>query len=109
MQAEEDKANRLGKLKIKLENTIAETNDELEREKRLRGDVEKVRRKLEADIKVLRAIRCHRVCELSACSKYVITSSMMYRPHKIQWTTLTTPEWSLRNMSPGNAPCYRMT
>ena len=53
LQAEEDKANRLGKLKMKLENTIAETNDELEREKRLRGDVEKVRRKLEADIKVL--------------------------------------------------------
>lgn len=52
LQNEEDKANRLGKLKTKLENTIAETNDELEREKRLRGDVEKVRRKLEADLKV---------------------------------------------------------
>jgi hypothetical protein len=52
LQAEEDKANRLSKLKTKLENTIAETNDELEREKRQRGDVEKVRRKLEADLKV---------------------------------------------------------
>lgn len=52
LQAEEDKANRLGKLKTKLENTIAETNDELGREKRQRGDLEKVRRKVEADLKV---------------------------------------------------------
>lgn len=52
LQGEEDKANRLSKLKTKLENTIAETNDELEREKRQRGDVEKIRRKLEADLKV---------------------------------------------------------
>ena len=52
LQTEEDKSSRLSKLKTKLENTIAETNDELEREKRLRGDVEKTRRKLEADLKV---------------------------------------------------------
>ncbi len=52
LQSEEDKSSRLSKMKTKLENTIAETNDELEREKRLRGDTEKVRRKLEADLKV---------------------------------------------------------
>lgn len=52
LQSEEDKSNRLSKLKTKLENTIAETNDELEREKRLRGDMEKVKRKLDADLKV---------------------------------------------------------
>lgn len=45
----------MAKLKTKLENTIAETSDELEREKRLRGDVEKIRRKIEADLKVRRA------------------------------------------------------
>ncbi len=42
----------MSKMKTKLENTIAETNDDLQKEKRLRGDVEKVKRKLEADLKV---------------------------------------------------------
>ena len=52
LQEEEDKASRLSKTKTKLENTIAETNDELEREKRLRSDTEKNKRKVEADLKV---------------------------------------------------------
>jgi len=52
LQDEEDKASRLSKTKTKLENTIAETNDELEREKRLRSDTEKNKRKVEADLKV---------------------------------------------------------
>lgn len=42
----------MSKTKGKLENTIAETNDELERERRQRADMEKVKRKLEADLKV---------------------------------------------------------
>ena len=52
LQEEEDKASRLSKTKAKLENTIAEVNDELDREKRLRGDAEKNKRKVEADLKV---------------------------------------------------------
>lgn len=51
MQAEEDKANRLSKLKIKLEGQIAEAHDELEREKKVKAELEKVHRKLEGDLK----------------------------------------------------------
>ena len=51
LQAEEDKANRLNKLKNKLEGQVQETHDELEKEKREKAEVEKVRRKLEGDLK----------------------------------------------------------
>ena len=50
-QAEEDKANRLNKLKNKLEGQVQETQDELEKEKREKAEGEKVRRKLEGDLK----------------------------------------------------------
>ena len=52
LQNEEDKANRLSKLKIKLENAVQEAHDELEKEKHVRGEVEKAKRKLEGDLKV---------------------------------------------------------
>ncbi len=51
LQNEEDKANRLSKLKIKLESQVQETHDDLEKEKRVRAEVEKTKRKLEGDLK----------------------------------------------------------
>lgn len=52
MQGEEDKANRLSKLKVKLESSLAETHDDLQKEKKVRAEVEKAKRKLEGDLKV---------------------------------------------------------
>lgn len=52
LQAEEDKANRLSKTKIKLESAVHEAHDELEKEKSHRADVEKAKRKIEGDLKV---------------------------------------------------------
>lgn len=52
LQNEEDKANRLSKLKIKLESTVQEGHDDLQKEKQIRGEVEKAKRKLEGDLKV---------------------------------------------------------
>merc|ERR1719239_1432164 len=52
LQAEEDKGNHLNKLKTKLEQTLDELEDGLEREKKVRGDVEKAKKKLEQDKKV---------------------------------------------------------
>lgn len=51
LQAEEDKANRLTKLKNKLESHVQESHDELEKEKKDKAEMEKVRRKLEGDLK----------------------------------------------------------
>ncbi len=39
-------------MKIKLESSLAETQDELGREKKVKADVEKAKRKLEGDLKV---------------------------------------------------------
>ena len=52
LQAEEDKANRLSKTKIKLESAVHEAHDELEKEKSHRAEVEKAKRKIEGDLKV---------------------------------------------------------
>lgn len=46
LQAAEDKINHLNKVKAKLEQTLDELEDSLEREKKLRGDVEKAKRKV---------------------------------------------------------------
>ena len=53
LQTEEDKANRLSKTKIKLESAVHEAHDELEKEKIHRADVEKAKRKIEGDLKVV--------------------------------------------------------
>merc|ERR1711874_276425 len=45
-QSIEDKCNHLNKLKGKLEQNLDELEDSLEREKKLRGDMEKARRKV---------------------------------------------------------------
>jgi len=39
--------NHLNKVKAKLEQTLDELEDSLEREKKLRGDIEKSKRKIE--------------------------------------------------------------
>jgi hypothetical protein len=52
LQAEEDKANRLSKTKIKLESAVHEAHDEFEKEKSHRAEVEKAKRKIEGELKV---------------------------------------------------------
>ena len=52
LQNEEDKANRLSKLKNKLEGQLAEQHDELEKSKRLHAELDKNKRKVDADLKV---------------------------------------------------------
>ena len=52
IQAAEDKCNHLNKLKLKLEQSLDECEDSLEREKKSRGDAEKVKKKVEGDLKL---------------------------------------------------------
>merc|ERR1712241_1503429 len=52
LQASEDKVDHLSKIKQKLESTLDELNDSLDREKRSRADTEKARRKVEGELKV---------------------------------------------------------
>merc|ERR1719394_186053 len=50
IQAAEDKCNHLSRVKGKLEQALGEAEDALEREKKVKGDVEKSKRKLEGDV-----------------------------------------------------------
>merc|ERR1719189_2297795 len=52
LQASEEKVEHLSKIKGKLETTLDELNDSLDREKRSRADTEKTRRKVEGELKV---------------------------------------------------------
>merc|ERR1712241_452267 len=52
IQAAEDKCNHLSRVKGKLEQALDEAEDALEREKKVKGDVEKSKRKLEGDLKL---------------------------------------------------------
>merc|ERR1739844_699689 len=52
LQASEDKVEHLSKIKTKLEVTLDELNDSLDREKRARADIEKSRRKVEGELRV---------------------------------------------------------
>merc|ERR1711902_234580 len=52
IQAMEDKCNHLNKVKSKLEQGLDECEDSLEREKKSKGDVEKLKRKVEGDLKL---------------------------------------------------------
>merc|ERR1719189_2051397 len=52
LQASEEKVEHLSKIKGKLETTLDELNDSLDREKRARADTEKTRRKVEGELKV---------------------------------------------------------
>jgi len=51
-QTAEDKVNHLNNIKSKLEDTLGELEDSLGREKRARGEVDKMRRKVEGELKV---------------------------------------------------------
>ena len=48
----EDKCNHHGKVKGKLEQSLDECEDALEREKKSKGDVEKLKCKIEGDLKL---------------------------------------------------------
>ena len=52
MTAMEDRCVHLGKVKAKLEMSLDECEDVLEREKKGKGDVEKIKRKVEGDLKL---------------------------------------------------------
>ncbi|CAL8257149.1 unnamed protein product [Arctogadus glacialis] len=52
LQAEEDKVNILTKAKAKLEQQVDDIEGSLEQEKKLRMDLERIRRKLEGDLKL---------------------------------------------------------
>merc|ERR1719228_327134 len=52
LQASEDKVAHLNSIKSKLESTLGELEDGVNREKRSRTDVEKTRRKVEGELKV---------------------------------------------------------
>merc|ERR1711931_35227 len=52
IQAMEDKCNHLARVKGKLEQSLDEAEDSLEREKKAKGDVEKLKRKIEGDLKL---------------------------------------------------------
>merc|ERR1712048_655569 len=50
IQSMEDKCNHLSKVKGKLEQALDECEDSLEREKKTKSDVEKLKRKVEGDL-----------------------------------------------------------
>merc|ERR1711872_441443 len=52
MGAMEDKCNHLNKVKHKLEQHLDEAEDSLEREKKMKNDVEKLKRKIEGDLRL---------------------------------------------------------
>merc|ERR1711935_826837 len=52
LQVASEKVDHLSKIKSKLESTLDELNDSLNREKRGRADTEKLRRKVEGELRV---------------------------------------------------------
>lgn len=52
LQSEEDKTNHTNKVKQKLESTLDDLEDSLEREKRARADLDKQKRKVEGELKI---------------------------------------------------------
>merc|ERR1712123_111606 len=52
IQSMEDRCNHLAHLKSKLEQNLDEAVDSLEREKKAKADVEKLKRKVEGDLKL---------------------------------------------------------
>merc|ERR1712170_58703 len=52
IQSMEDKCNHLTKVKGKLEQALDEAEDSLEREKKVKSEVEKMKRKIEGDLKL---------------------------------------------------------
>merc|ERR1712181_56525 len=58
IQAGEDKCNHLSRVKGKLEQALDEAEDALEREKKVKGDVQKLQRKVEGDMKLTQEAVC---------------------------------------------------
>ena len=52
IQSFEDKCNHLNKLKIRLEKSLDEVEDSWEREKKQKGDIEKLKRQVEGNLKL---------------------------------------------------------
>merc|ERR1740131_457584 len=52
IQAFEDKCNHLNKLKVRLEKSLDEVEDQWEREKKHKGDIEKIKRQIDANLKL---------------------------------------------------------
>ena len=52
IQSFEDKCNHLNKLKIRLEKSLNEVEDSWEREKKQKGDIEKLKRQVEGNLKL---------------------------------------------------------
>merc|ERR1711982_260216 len=52
IQSYEDKFNHLNKLKIRLEKSLDEVEDSWEREKKHKGDIEKMKRQVEGNLKL---------------------------------------------------------
>jgi len=52
MSSAEEKLDHLNKIKAKLEQTLDEMEDSLEREKKTKLETDKLRRKVEGDLKV---------------------------------------------------------
>merc|ERR1712226_929853 len=52
IQSYEDKCNHLNKLKIRLEKSLDEVEDSWEREKKHKGDIEKLKRQVEGNLKL---------------------------------------------------------
>ena len=51
IQIAEDRCNHLAKVKVKLGDSLDEAEDALERERKSKGGVEKIKRKLNGDLK----------------------------------------------------------
>ena len=52
IQIAEDRCNHLAKVKVKLGQSLDEAEDALERERKSKGGVEKIKRKLNGDLKL---------------------------------------------------------
>ena len=70
LQTSQDKLEHLNKIKAKLAITLDDLNDSVEKEKRLKGQEEKIRRKVEGELKMTQTV----VCELERAKNEVENS-----------------------------------
>ncbi|CAL4116517.1 unnamed protein product [Meganyctiphanes norvegica] len=83
VQCIEDKCNHLFMIKGKLEQNLDETEDSLDRERKLRSNVEKAKKKIEADLRLTQET----VMELESHQKEI---EDIYARKEIEVSTLTT-------------------
>ena len=72
IQAFEDRCLYLNKIKNKLEQSLDESEDSFEREKKAKGDIEKTKRKIEMDLKLAQeAVNDfeHNIADLNICQQ----------------------------------------